>query len=571
MKKHITFFIACITILSACVMAEDWTQQGGPNHDFVLPGCELNMDWTEENVPVKWRANVGFGSSPVVVKDGRVYTFGAYLPDTAIEQLDDPARVPVESSKEQISLKNYDVTHKEAAELYPQVGIEGFAPRHKLNNPETREKTLAEKRFLRTWAYVQCLDAESGKRIWATLVNDHLLLSDNHQQWPRSSPLIVGDGLFIHDSNGQLFRLNARTGEIQWHVNLAEHGMQTFHDKEPNSCSPLYYEGKIIVQYNNRGMVVGAFDAETGEETWRYTSGFDSFRSHFSRLGFSEINGEPTVLVPDGWATTGLNPANGEIRWQLDVYTESADWVRKAYEEVKTARLAEGLPDPGTRQLTKGYACYTSYAPVVWKDYVIDYRDYAHSDFISSTYCLKLNEPKPDIVWQTNRYVPEAYPAKSNMIARDGKLYFFEFSYHSYIPRVKESRLGRPEGVKQFLCIDIPTGKVLWSSDAFRKTPSKEDDFKDQPNGYKFIFSGDQIIANGDDGLWLGQITESGAEAKAALLTGSGGNWGIPNLPAEPVLVDQTLFYRQTMPHEGAGILSKIGGQGNLVCLDLKP
>ena len=52
---------------------------------------------------------------------------------------------------------------------------------------------------------------------------------------------------------------------------------------------------------------------------------------------------------------------------------------------------------------------------------------------------------------------------------------------------------------------------------------------------------------------------------------GDGGRFRVPNLPAEPVLVDQTLYYRQTMPHEGKGILGKIGGTGNLICFDLKP
>ena len=551
---------------NASLHAQNWTQQGGPNHDHVAPEQALNMDWNAENAPIKWRANVGFGSSPVVVQDGRVYTFGAYLPETGVEQLDDPARVPEVSD-----LKKYDVTLGQAAHFYPEIGIEGFAPKSKLNDPAMRDAVIAERRFLQTWSYVQCFDAETGKRLWATLLNDHLLLSDNHQQWPRSSPLIAGNTLYIHDSNGQLHALNAQSGEVVWQVNLAEHGMATFHDKEPNACSPLYHDGKVILQYNNRGMVVGAFDADNGEEVWRYTSTFSSFRSHFSRLGFAEIHGQPTVLVPDGWATTGLDPTNGEVRWQLDVYSESTAWKRAAYEEVKAARMAEGLPDPGESQLTRGYACYTSYAPVAWGDYVIDYRDYAHSDYISSTYCLKIGDSKPEIVWQTNAFVPEAYPAKSNMIARDGRLYFFEFSYHSYIPRVVQSRLGRPEGVEQFICMDIPSGELLWSSDAFRKSPSAEDDFKDQPNGYKFILAGNQIIANGDDGLWLGTITENGAEAEVAILSGSGGKFGIPNLPAEPVLVDQTLFYRQTMPQAGKGILGVLGGTGNLLCFDLKP
>ena len=117
--------------------------------------------------------------------------------------------------------------------------------------------------------------------------------------------------------------------------------------------------------------------------------------------------------------------------------------------------------------------------------------------------------------------------------------------------------------------MDIVTGKLLWSSDAFRKNPSTPEG--DEPNGYKFILSGDTIIAVGDDGLWLGQVSNDGAEARVSITTTDGSRFGIPNLPAEPVLVDQTLYYRQTMPHEGKGLLGPVGGTGNLVCFDLTP
>ena len=549
----------------SCASAAEWPQQGGPDHDFVVSATELNTDWGAENAPIRWRAVVGFGSSPVVVADGRVYTYGSYLPGTTRDQLDDPDRVPTAND-----LDEYDVTYAEAIALYPGVGEAGFLRKHMRDDPARRRSMLAEGRFRLAWDYVHCFDAATGERIWATRISERTLLSDNHQQWGRSSPLIVDDGLFIHNSNGQLYRLDAETGAINWHVDLGEHGMTSFHDKEPNSCGPLHYDGKIIVQYNNRDMVVGAFDAESGEEDWRYTSPYSSFRSHFSRLGLAAIGGEDTVLVPAGLATVGLNPADGSVRWELNVYAASEDFNRKMYEETKAGRARKGQDfSPSESQITRGYACYTSYHPVAWKDYVIDYRDYAHSDYVSSTYCLKIEEPKPEIVWQTNKYVPEAYPAKSNMIARDGKLYFFEFSYHSYINRVRDARLGRPEGVGQFVCMDIPTGKLLWSSDAFRKSPSTPEG--DEPNGYKFIMSGDQIIAVGDDGLWLGTVSDSGAEARVAITTTDGGRWGIPNLPAEPVLVGQDLYYRQTMPHAGKGLLGQLGGTGNLICLDLKP
>jgi outer membrane protein assembly factor BamB len=556
-------------LAASTAQADQWRQQGGPGRNGIVQAQRLNMAWDAETAPVKWRANAGFGSSPVVVADGRVYTFGAYKVGAEATALDEPGAVPTSDDLR----RRAATTYAEAIALYPEGGAGNVQTLSRLKEgSEKWRKEMATKRFYHAWEYVQCFDAGSGERLWATCISKRLLLSANHVQWGLSSPLLADGGLFIHDPNGQLFRLDPRDGAIQWHVNLFEAGMESFHDKQANASGPVFFDGNVIVQYNTRAMTVSAFNARTGQQTWKHTFPANAFRSHFSRLGLAQIGGAATLLVPAGWATAGLNPSTGEVRWELDVYTASREWKQEAYKEIEQAYKAGRTPGrnkpPDDGQLTRGYACYTSYAPVAWEDYVIDYRDYAHSDFVSSTYCLKVGKPGPRIVWQTNNYVPEAYPDKSNMIARDGRLYFFEFSDQSYIPRIEVGRLGRPKGTGQFVCLDIPTGKLLWSTDAFRVRPSAKDEYVDDRNGYKFILAGDQIVANADCGLWLGIVGQDGAEAKVAI-TWRSSKFGVPNLPAEPVLVDRMLYFRQTMPQQGQGILAEIGGAGNLICLDL--
>lgn len=562
MKGYIVmakWIITVIAMLNSPIHAE-WTQQGGPQRTGDMPYQELNTEWDSTNAPIKWRANAGFGSSPVVVSNGRVYTFGAFKPGTTKDAIGS-----IESTPTFKDISNYNVTYAQAIELFENAEIEAFIPGHMIDRGEA-DAELLKLRFYRAWEYAQCFDINDGHCIWATRLSDRLLLSNNHVQWGLSSPLIHGNGLYIHTSNGRLFRLNAKTGVIEWENDLFLHGMKSFHDKQGNAAGPLLFKNKVIIQFGPRQMIAAAFDTSDGRELWRYATTATCFRTHFARLGFSYMHNEPTVLLPAGHESTGINPEDGTPRWEFDMFKASTQYYSTMLDEIRHRTDDEEKIAKLESRLVRGYAPYASYHPVAWNDYVVDYRDYAHEDFISTLFCYKIHtDGTPEILWHTNRSLPESYPDKSNMIARDGKLYLFDFCHYFYHKNLLEVRPGRGAGEGQFQCVDIKNGDRLWTSDAFRTSPTTGP--SDSSNGYKFIMSGKNIIVTASQGFWIGTVDENGANSHVFIPAKKAGY--SQNLPSEPVLSDHQLFIRQLAPHPGSGYFPTHNDSGNLFCLDL--
>ena len=53
---------------------ENWTQWGGPRHDFYAPSEGLATEWPEGGPPTLWSRELGDGYSTILAEDGRLYT-----------------------------------------------------------------------------------------------------------------------------------------------------------------------------------------------------------------------------------------------------------------------------------------------------------------------------------------------------------------------------------------------------------------------------------------------------------------------------------------------------------------
>jgi len=62
--------------------------------------------------------------------------------------------------------------------------------------------------------YVHCLDANTGTEIWKTAAggNERVITGNYHQK--RSSPLVIGNNLYIGGLDGKVYMLNAATGSV---------------------------------------------------------------------------------------------------------------------------------------------------------------------------------------------------------------------------------------------------------------------------------------------------------------------------------------------------------------------
>jgi outer membrane protein assembly factor BamB len=508
--------------------AGDWPQKMGPDRNGVLPGQNLAADFPDGKPPVLWQAHVGFGTAPVVTEPGRVYTFGLFRPGTSSADLASTASIP---------------THDEIrdATFWDKPNPAKFLSKDLPGTPAWEESHPC----FRGDEYALCLDAATGNPIWTTRLTDYGLAYANHAAWDMASPLLTGGKLVLHSPTGRLYCLNASDGARIWERNLFECQMFRWTEKQGNACGPLAVGDTVIVGFMGRMdpdydkpagttcPVVAGLDAATGRTRWVTRAPFESFRSMNCRIGFAMIHGDPTVLVPCGTATVGIDPATGKVRWSYVIPRDKDVW-----------------------------APYPSYAPVAWQDHVIDNVSVAHDDKPSRTWCIRIVDNEPKLLWETRDFVPHTEIFKSNVVVKDGKLYGFDAHGIWDTPgkpseqreKMQPGRNYRGRDAGQFQCRDIATGNRLWGTNAFE--PPEVDPLK-WPGEWlstNFLLAGDRLVVRNEWGLWIARLKDDGVTVQTRVKdVGSQGN--------EPVLVEGRVFVRR---------VDCRSGRGNLTCLDLR-
>ena len=506
--------------------AADWPQQLGPDRNGATDGAGLAESWQGQNLPVLWQANVGFGGAPVVVASGRVYAFGLFKPGVAVADLAAITSAPVLA----------DV----AAGTYPSGDLPATPRRIK-----KAEYPLAFRGDL----YALCLDAATGRQQWASKLTDAGIAfkTTKHSStaWELASPLLSEGRLYLHSHTGHLYSLDATSGRLLWDVNLFAHEMSTWYGgQQGDSCAPLFVAGKVLVSYEGEKgrLVVCAFSAANGERSWLTQTPLAGMNVRTARLGFATLEGQATVLCSGGSGTAGLDPETGNIRWSFDVIETNPNTRKEVPPEflasekgAKDYRVdAMRLPFPG-------------FAPVAWKDYVIDAACVGHNAVTSSTWCLKIEGGRAVPVWQTNEFVPLSASLKANLVAREGRLYGFDSYFPGFIREYTVTRPYRGEKVGEFQCREMASGQLLWSTDAFNPEPPSA---KRVDSGGTFFFAGDKLVVANQAGLWLAHLEAAGVKILAR------GPAGVP------ALAEGRIFLRQ--------LAAAPGSEGNLMCLDLR-
>ncbi len=125
---------------------------------------------------------------------------------------------------------------------------------------------------------VVCYDADTGSEVWSQEIEARFF-DPLGGLGPRSTPTIADGSLFAMGATGWLMRLDARTGEVTWKVDLKEVA-----EREAPvwgfSSSPLVAEDVVVVHAggeDDRGTL--AFDMHTGKPRWQAPSGSDSYGS----------------------------------------------------------------------------------------------------------------------------------------------------------------------------------------------------------------------------------------------------------------------------------------------------
>ena len=233
----------------------NWPQWGGPNRNFMSDAKGLATSWPAGGPKKLWSRTLGEGHSAISVDGTRLYTL--YRP-----------LVPGSRAEEEV---------------------------------------------------VAALDAATGNTLW-----EHKFPSStagaNFREGagPHSTPLVTADRVYAAGSRKQILALNKADGKVAWSHDL----MQEYGAPGPDrgyACSPLLYDGMVIVSVGGPGQALAAFNAKSGALVWK-AGDFD-----FSPASpiIIDVDGQKQLLYFAGNVVAGLDPANGRTLW---THPHKTDW-----------------------------------------------------------------------------------------------------------------------------------------------------------------------------------------------------------------------------------------------------
>lgn len=255
-----------------------------------------------------------------------------------------------------------------------------------------------------------CLDAATGNEIWTakypTAYRDQFGFEDG----PRATPLALPkENLVVtFGADGELTGWEFATGKQLWQ----RHVIKDYRVKRAffgTGTSPLFADGKILLNVGAKGASVVAFDPKTGKELWK--AGDDEV-SYSSPVMAKIDDAEAAVFFTrDGLLV--LSPRDGAIKYQHP-------WRPRNPNSVNAA------------------------APVVSGNRVFLSTSYGQGGVL-----LELSKGNIAEIWKGDDILSAHY---NSPVLRDGHLFGIE---------------GRQEYGAKLRCIDFATGKVKWTKDGF--------------------------------------------------------------------------------------------------------
>ncbi len=168
---------------------------------------------------------------------------------------------------------------------------------------------------------VDCLLAESGRRIWRYQYPSKYEDRYGFNNGPRSGPVIDGDRVYTHGVEGMLTCLSLLTGEVQWSLQTSKK-FSVPQDYFGVGSTPVIYGQLLVVNVGAPGgPTVVAFDKMTGDVVWKAGT---QWTAGYATPIAGVIKGKPQLFVYTGGDTdppTGgllaLDPTNGNIDFKF--------------------------------------------------------------------------------------------------------------------------------------------------------------------------------------------------------------------------------------------------------------
>jgi outer membrane protein assembly factor BamB len=156
---------------------------------------------------------------------------------------------------------------------------------------------------------VLCLDEANGNVLWT---NEYeCVYTVSYASGPRATPLVHEAKVYTLGSEGHLRCLDADTGKVVWARELTT-DFETSTPMWGFAGHPLIEGDKLICLVGGDGSVAVAFEKNTGTVLWRALSAREP--GYCPPMLF-DFNGRRQVIIWHPDAVSGLDPETGEVLW----------------------------------------------------------------------------------------------------------------------------------------------------------------------------------------------------------------------------------------------------------------
>lgn len=341
---------------------------------------------------------------------------------------------------------------------------------------------------------LHAIDASTTREVWRKEIDG--TFSDNQgPTGPRCTPLVDGDRVYAQSCKGELQCLNAADGRLLWRVNFTNDLGAIFIGEKGNipgaarhgNNGPPVIDGEhlIVCAGGTNGAGVVCFEKHTGRIVWKSQNDMAAYAPPMvaTIAGVKQVVG----FTCDG--VVGLQREDGALLWRIP--------VRTAY----------------ARHVT---------TPVIWEDRVVV------SSHQAGLIGIKVSKAGPGLKAEECWISKEAAMNFSSPVAVGQYLYGLS-------------------PARNLICVEIPTGKLMWSRDGHFTTSA------DKAHA-AFVVLGQHVLALTDGGQLVlfsahpGEFTEISRVQVCAM------NW------CNPAYADGKLYLRDG-----------VRGAGELLCVDLTP
>jgi len=271
---------------------------------------------------------------------------------------------------------------------------------------------------------ILALDTATGKTVWDVSFDSPFIKGEMNPTMgnaPASTPLLVGDRLFVVTFTGKLLALQTKDGKAIWEQDLwKQHGGTIVEYGYTNS--PLLYRDMVILPVGGENKAMAAFKASDGSLVWKKASADNGMTSPI----VVNVDGEDQLVTVMKDVVLGMKPLTGEPLWSMPHKNKTDTNVSSPVWAGKNTLLVSSAYDSGTRAIRLTRTGAKTEAKELWFNGRIRVHvgnilvrgdiAYASSGDFGPAPVTAFKVESGEILWQQRKF------AKANFIDTGGKI-----------------------------------------------------------------------------------------------------------------------------------------------------